>query len=90
MAKNQRTQNATAFGAELRRIREGLGLSQEAAEKTTGVSAEQLSRYETGARFPHAVTIAAIGDAYGIDDAELGKLVRSLNRPALEEVEATS
>lgn len=55
-----------ALGARLRRLRTGLGLSQEAAAERIGIHAKHLQRIETGSVNVTIATLVAVAVAYSV------------------------
>jgi transcriptional regulator with XRE-family HTH domain len=54
------------LGKALRRLREEKGWNQDKAARTIGVSASQLSNYETGVKRPSLETFGRLLDGYGV------------------------
>jgi predicted ATPase len=68
-----------AFGARLRRLREGAGLSQEELAERAGLSSHAVSALERGTRtrpYPH--TVRALADALGAGDHERAALIAAV------------
>ncbi len=64
------------FGAELRRLREGAGLSQSAVAKRVGLNASYINRLESGEREPpRAETVLALADGLGVSGDERDRLL---------------
>lgn len=77
-----------AFAGELRRLRQARPpapiqhgeprcLSRYALAVQLGVEPSYLLRLENGTRLPSLAVLARIGEALGLDDAQLGSLVRA-------------
>ncbi|MEU1393736.1 MULTISPECIES: helix-turn-helix transcriptional regulator [unclassified Nonomuraea] len=69
------------LAAQLRRLRQAAGLSQEEAAQLTAVNVATLYRLETGRAKPQPRTLIALCDAYGVSSAERETL-RALARDA--------
>lgn len=54
------------FGAKLREHRKNLGLTQEETAKRVGVSAQAVSKWESGECLPDCFNLKALGELYGI------------------------
>jgi len=65
------------FAANLRKLRLDKGLTQEQAAKKLGVSAQSVSRWETGVTFPDILLLPEIAKLYNV-------LVDDLFRPAVK------
>ncbi len=78
MAKGQITTRVSgaAFGSALQAARQRTGMSQSESCKRAGVSISQWSRWESGRVIPYLATIAVIAEVFGLNDADLGALVR--------------
>lgn len=78
------TDETGALGAELRRIREGAGLSGSAVARAVGWSQPKLSRFETG-RFGASLSeVAALLDYYGVaEEVRAELLARTARREGL-------
>ena len=70
---------AAPFGARLRRLREGAGLTQEELASKAGLTAKAVSLLERGERrrpYPH--TVRSLADALGLSEAEGASLLASV------------
>lgn len=63
-----------------------MGLSQRDVAKACGRSQATVSGWESGRNLPAIPLLAALGDHYGLTDAELGRLIRDLTLPPAEVV----
>ena len=62
-------QNRRRAGKRLRALREAAGLNQQQLAAASGLTHENISRLETGARAPYAATVRALAQALGVDPA---------------------
>lgn len=63
--------NASRFADNLRRARAKSGLSQTQLAKAAGISHSEIYRLEAGTREPRLGTLLNLGNAMGIEGAEL-------------------
>ena len=54
------------FGAKLREHRKKLGLTQEAVADRVGVSAQAVSKWESGECLPDCFNLKSLGEIYGV------------------------
>src|SRR5436190_4843196 len=70
------------FGEQLRRLRVGAGLTQEALAQRSRVSVDAISALENGRRQrPRSDTLGMLGDALGLDAFERQRLAASARGP---------
>jgi transcriptional regulator with XRE-family HTH domain len=62
---------AERFAANLRRLREGAGLSQEELSFRAGIHRTQISLFENGTRLPRFETLIRLAGAVGASAADL-------------------
>ena len=69
-------------GAEIRRLRESKGMTQEQLAEQLHVSAKAVSKWETGKGFPDISLLEALAEALGISVIELlsGETIQNRNR----------
>lgn len=65
--------NAEGFAANLKQARAKSGLSQTQLAKAAGISHSEIYRLEAGTREPRLGTLLSLGNAMGIDGADLLK-----------------
>lgn len=65
------TTTAGRFASNLRRARARSGLSQTQLAQEAGISQSEIYRLEAGTREPRLGTLVNLGNAMGIDGAEL-------------------
>lgn len=66
MASGREEELSRTFGARLRALRRGRGLSLEELEARTGLSRSSLTKYERGLGNPTLTTLALLADALGV------------------------
>ncbi|MEV6723360.1 helix-turn-helix transcriptional regulator [Streptomyces xanthochromogenes] len=66
------------LGEELRKLRDGTGLTSGAAASLVGWHQSKVSRIETGRSGAKPADVARLLDAYGIDDPQLRSLLQAL------------
>lgn len=71
MAKSPRTGPLAKFGLNVRRRREGLGLTQERAGEKAELDPTYISGIERGIRNPSLLSIVRIAKALGVSVSEL-------------------
>jgi transcriptional regulator with XRE-family HTH domain len=59
------------FAANLRRLREEAGLSQEELGLRTGIDVSNISRYESASREPGVRTVVRLAVGLGVESARL-------------------
>ena len=69
-------------GAEIRRLRERRGMTQEGLAERIHVSAKAVSKWETGRGFPDISLLEPLAEALGISVIELlsGETIQNRNR----------
>lgn len=60
-----------SFASNLRRLRRGLGLSQEELGARAGIQMADISRYESASRDPRISTVARLAAALDVPIADL-------------------
>jgi predicted ATPase/transcriptional regulator with XRE-family HTH domain len=76
-----RAPDAATFGARLKQLRVGAGLSQEALAERAGLSADALSALERGTRrAPQRATLAALASALDLSKGEQAELELTVRR----------
>ena len=71
----------SAFGDELRRLREAAGLTREALAERAGLSLKAISALERGERRqPHLRTVTALATALGLSDTARAALVATMHQ----------
>jgi transcriptional regulator with XRE-family HTH domain len=79
----------TRLGANLRRLREGAGLSQEDLMRVADVHRTQISKYERGETEPQAEVLARLSRAMGVSVEEFFAGVGWQDDPPRLVIEAT-
>jgi transcriptional regulator with XRE-family HTH domain len=70
-----------AFGEQLRRYREAVGLSQEELAERAALTANAIGALERGERGrPYPDTVRRLADALGLDEAQRAELIASIAR----------
>jgi transcriptional regulator with XRE-family HTH domain len=72
-------EQGTSFGAQLRRLRQAAGLTQEELASRAGLSAKNISDLERGERkrpYPH--TVRSLADALELSESERAVLVAAV------------
>lgn len=65
------------FAANLRRLRDEVGITQEELGSRAGIQMADISRYESALRDPRITTVARIADALGVTASDLLAPVRN-------------
>ena len=63
---NEKPERAAVFASRLRQARQAKGLSQAALAETVGTRQSQISRNESGRRWPDSETLCRLADALGL------------------------
>lgn len=71
MSPNKLDAVVAQLGANIRRLRERAGLTQDDLAEQTGIAVRSLSRIETGAMRPSLATVVEIAGALGVPVARL-------------------
>jgi transcriptional regulator with XRE-family HTH domain len=75
---------ARIIGENVRKAREGAGLTQDEIEKRTGIAAPHLSRLEAGRHLPSLKTVKRVAEALGVDVCDLLPKPRPARKPRRE------